>query len=134
MHKNRWAKRKGTIGERELIDLFWKTGRWSAHRIAGSGSSQYPSPDVIAGNKLRKLAIEAKVTSSTNKNFTLAEIEGLKEFAFVFGAEPWVAIKFKIENKWFFFSLEDLKENPNSFSINLKTAKIKGLLFEELIR
>lgn len=134
MHKNKWAKRKGTIGERELINLFWLTGNWSAHRIAGSGSSQYPSPDVIAGNRIRKLAIEAKVTSDIRKSFPLSEIEGLKEFASIFGAEPWIAIKFNKEKQWYFLCLEDLKENPATYSTTLKDAKMKGLLFEELIR
>ena len=135
MSKQRWAKRKGTIAERDLIHLFW-ANEWSAHRIAGSGSSQYPSPDVIAGNGARKLAIESKITSSNKKYFPEEEIEGLKEFCSIFGAESWIAIQFsKSDNKnWFFFSLEDLNKSGKSYNIDFKDCEMKGLLFEELIK
>ena len=74
-------KSVGINAERELIHLFWSSG-WSAVRIAGSGSSHYPSPDLIASNIARKLAIEAKVTKDkinaylrlfSYKNLTLEE-------------------------------------------------------------
>ena len=52
-------KAKGINAERELVHLFHKFG-WSAVRIAGSGSSKYPCPDVLAGNGFRRIAIEAK--------------------------------------------------------------------------
>jgi len=135
MSKQKWAKRKGTIAERDLINFFW-INNWSAHRIAGSGSSQYPSPDIIAGNGARKLAIEVKITSSNKKYFPINEIESLKEFCKIFGAESWIAIKFsKSENKnWFFFSLEDLNKSGKSYNIEFKDSKMKGLLFEELIK
>ncbi|MBW3020630.1 Holliday junction resolvase [Candidatus Woesearchaeota archaeon] len=136
MVKNRWAKRKGINAERDLINLFWSQEGWCAHRIAGSGSSRYPSPDLIAGSSLRKLAIEVKITSEDKKYFKQEEIEGLKEFSNIFGSEPWVAVKFSKSdnNNWFFFTLEDLNENKSSFSITLKDAEMKGLLFEELIK
>jgi len=50
-------KAKGSKGERELIKFFNESG-WVAIRSAGSGSSQYPSPDILAGNAMRRLAIE----------------------------------------------------------------------------
>jgi len=134
MNKQRWAKRKGTAGEREIIDLFWEQKNWGAHRIAGSGSSKYPAPDIIAGNRIRKLAIEAKVTSNKLKYFTLDEIKALQTFSSLFGAEPWVGVKFISEKKWFFFSLEDLNKKEKSYSISLEDGKRKGLLFEELIK
>jgi len=135
VNKNRWAKRKGTIGERDLVDLFW-TNLWSAHRIAGSGSNKYPSPDVIAGNGHRKMAIECKVTSDKKKYFTKDEIVALKDFASIFGAEAWVAVKFnKMENKdWYFFNLEDLNETDKTYNISYDECVMKGLLFEEVIK
>ena len=50
-------KSKGINAERDLIHKFWGTGKWSAVRIAGSGSMKYPSADILATNKLRTLAI-----------------------------------------------------------------------------
>ena len=71
------TKAKGTKGERELIHFFHEYS-WSAIRVAGSGSSKYPSPDVLAGNALRKIAIECKVTKDTKKYFPKVEIEHVK--------------------------------------------------------
>ena len=42
-------KSKGSKAERDLIHMFWAKG-FGAMRAAGSGSTQHPSPDVIAGN------------------------------------------------------------------------------------
>ena len=125
-------KSKGIKAEREIIHLFWKNG-WSACRVAGSGSIRYPAPDVIAGNNIRKLAIECKVTKDTRQYFTGKEIAELQEFSRVFGAEPWVAVKFN-NIAWYFLTLEDIKETSEGYSLNIETAKRKGFLFNELIR
>jgi Holliday junction resolvase len=124
-------KSRGTHAERDLIHLFWAQG-WAALRAAGSGSSQFPCPDVIASNNIRKLAIEAKLTTETKKYFTKKEITELQYFAQKFGAEPWTAIKF-FREPWLFLSLEDLEESGNSYSASLELAKRRGLTFEELI-
>ena len=125
-------KSKGINAERELIHLFWKKG-WSACRIAGSGSARYPSPDIIAGNNVRKLAIECKVTKDVRQYFTGKEISELQEFSRVFGAEPWVGVKFNNVD-WYFLTLEDIKDAGEGYSVNLQSAKRKGFLFDELVR
>jgi Holliday junction resolvase len=125
-------KSKGINGERELVHLFW-ANKWVALRIAGSGSSRYPSPDLLASNSVRKLAIEVKITKEQYKHFPGEEISDLKEFSQKFGAEPWIAVKFK-GNDWFFVSLEDLQQTTSNFSISLELAKRRGLSFSELIK
>ena len=125
------SKQKGSIAERDLVALFWENG-WSAHRIAGSGSSKYDSPDVIAGKAERKIAIEAKITKETTKYFTEKEILSLQSFSSIFGAEPWTAVKFP-KTDWLFISLEDLDKTEKNYKITLEKAKKKGLLFKELI-
>lgn len=125
-------KSKGINAERELIHLFWKTDSWAACRIAGSGSSRYPSADVLASNAVRRLAIEAKITKDHYKHFGKEEIEDLRTFATRFGAEAWIAVKFK-GNDWFFLTLEDLQETGENYSIPLELAKRRGLSFNELI-
>jgi holliday junction resolvase Hjr len=123
----------GTKAERELIKMFWKTNSWIAIRAAGSGCSRYPSPDILAGNILRKLAIECKTTRSKNNIYIpKEEIEQLEEFSSRFGAEPWLGIRFK-EKEWYFLSLEDTKQTSKNHCISTTLAKQKGLLFEELI-
>lgn len=123
-------KTRGINAERDLIHKFWKSG-WAAMRAAGSGSQQYPSPDVIAGNNLRKVVIESKLTSSTRKYFPKREIDELHYFAELFGAEPWIAIKF-LRKDWLFFTLEDLDDTPRGYAIGVKKEH-RGLSFEKLI-
>jgi len=124
-------KSKGINAERELVHMFWDKG-WACVRVAGSGSQRYPSPDLLAGNNLRKIVIESKLTKDSSKHFSDADIEQLKVFADMFGAEPWLAIKFSKD--WFFVTPEDLKETRGlNFSISKESARIKGLSFEQLL-
>jgi holliday junction resolvase Hjr len=125
-------KSKGINAERDLVHRFWEIG-WACVRVAGSGSSKYPSPDLLAGNNLRKFAIESKMCSGKIQYFTKKEISELKFFSDRFGAESWVAIKFKGLN-WFFLSLEDLEETEKAFSASRNLCERRGLSFEELTR
>jgi holliday junction resolvase len=125
-------KSKGINAERALIHMFWSI-RWAAIRVAGSGSSKYPSPDILVGNNIRKLAIECKASKDKKKYLTKEEIEHLKEFSDIFGAEPWIAIKFD-KIAWHFITIEDLKETENNYLVSDEIIKNKGLLFEELIK
>lgn len=125
-------KAKGTNGERELVKLFNESG-WGCIRIAGSGSSRYPSPDILAGNAIRRLAIECKVTKDQKKYLLAEEIEQLSTFSQKFGAESWIAVRFPGE-RWYFLMLEDLEKTENHFAVSLEMAKLKGLTAEELIQ
>lgn len=127
------SKKKGTRYERELLQLFWGN-KWGALRSPGSGSSQFPSPDILASNADRILAIECKSIKGTNKFIEKEKIEQLKEFSGKFGAESWVGMRFD-NHGWFFLALEDLKTSESgNFSISLELAKEKGLSFKELIK
>ena len=126
------TKSKGTKFERDLIHLFC-TNNWFAIRAAGSGSSRYPSPDILAGNNIRKIAIECKKIAGKNLYFPKNEIEQLRIFATGFGAEAWIAIHFK-KNPAMFLMLEDLKKTEKGYGVSVNLAKTKGLLFEEVIK
>jgi holliday junction resolvase Hjr len=128
--KNR--KAKGSKGERELVKFF-NENEFSCIRAAGSGSSQYPSPDILAGNAIRRLAIECKVTKDKKKYFQSQEIEQLRTFSNNFGAEAWVAVKFP-DQDWYFLMLEDLKNTGKCWLASLEKAKIRGLTKEELLQ
>lgn len=123
-------KAKGTKGERELVKFFNECG-WGAIRIAGSGSSKYPSPDILAGNAIRRIAIECKVTKERKKYFQNEEIEQLKTFSQNFGAESWIGIKFP-DVSWYFLTLEDLENTGRCWLVSLELAKRRGLTKEEL--
>ena len=124
-------KSKGINAERDLIHKFWANS-WCAVRVAGSGSMKYPSSDILATNKLRKVAIECKTSKEIKKYFLEEEIQQLKDFSDFFLAEPWIAIKFERE-PWFFINLEDMQKTKKGFLVSLEIAKTKGLLFEEFI-
>ena len=123
-------KSKGTNAERDLVRLFWSVG-WAAIRSAGSGSMHYPSPDVLVGNKIRKLAIEAKATKDVKKYIPKEDLADLINFSSYFGAEPWVAIKFS-GTPWVFVNPEDLKDSGNCYVFTKKDMATKGLSFEEI--
>ena len=125
-------KSVGTKGERDILKMFWDNG-WAAVRTPGSGSARFPSPDIIAGKKDRRMVIEAKITKENKKYFEEKEIRELKYFGNLFGAEIWVAVRFKGEN-WFFINIEDLIFSGKSYSVDKENAKMKGLLFEEIIK
>lgn len=126
------AKSKGSNAEREIIHQFWEAG-WAALRVAGSGSIKYPVPDLIAGNGIRNIAIECKATKDKHKYFEKREIEELKWFSQVFGAEALVSVKFNNQGTYF-IKIEDLLEKSKSFMTNLEIAQKKGQKFDELIK
>lgn len=124
-------KSRGINAERDLIHKFWSVG-WAALRAAGSGSQQYPAPDVLASNNVRKVAIECKLTTSTRQYFSKKEVRELQYFAEKFGAEPWLAVKF-FRQEWRFLPVEDAEETGASFVISLERAQNHGFTFEEFV-
>lgn len=124
-------KSKGISAERELLHFFWDSG-WACIRVAGSGSIRFPTPDLLAGNGARKLAIECKSVNDDKKYFSRDDVAQISDFARLFGAEPWLAVKF-LNVGWFFISLDDLDKTKNNFVVSLELAKSKGFSFQELI-
>lgn len=128
------SKKKGSKAERELLHMFWDTGIWAALRAPGSGSVPLPSPDILASNTKRYLAIECKSVREPKKYFPNEEIEQLKLFAARFGSEPWVGVRFDREGWYFIRPSEMLRsEGNNFFYITLEHARKKGLSFDKLV-
>jgi len=124
-------KRKGTRAENELLNLFWKHD-WACLRSAGSGSMRHPGPDLLVGNKLRRLAVECKTCNGLVKYLSKEDVDQLREFSLIFGAESWFAIKFnKID--WYFIGPEDLIQADSGFKVDINLLKTRGVSFEELI-
>jgi len=125
-------KGKGSKAERELLHMFWAKG-FAAVRSAGSGSMKYPGPDLIVSNKTRRLAVECKSTKKKKQYLDKYDIEQLREFCDIFGAEPWFAVRFARTN-WLFLSLDDIEKTENGYVIDAKVAERKGLLIDEVIK
>lgn len=127
------TKKKGTRLERELFHLFWDTNLFVALRVAGSGSTTVPAPDLLVGSKNRKLAIECK-SGKDKRYLTKKEVDELKEFSEKFGAEAWIAARFNNVD-WLFLRPDDLGVSKgNNYFVSIDLAKKKGLSFQELIR
>jgi len=124
-------KNKGSNAEREIVHLFWQTKDWAASRIAGSGSIKYPAPDIIAGNKNRRLAIECKTSKKQYQYLEKKEIHELEEYSKKINAEPWVAIKFS-KKEWGFIQTNALKPTRKHYMIKKKDLEIKGISFQQL--
>lgn len=124
-------KAKGTNAERELVHAF-NEANWSCIRVAGSGSSKYPSPDILAGNGFRRIAVECKTTAEKKKYLNQEDLDQLNTFARKFGSEAWIGLRFPGE-PWYFLMPEDLEHTGNCWAVSLELAQRRGLKFEELI-
>ncbi len=120
------VKKRGCDLERELVKLFWDIG-WAAIRVAGSGSSHFPSPDLLVSNGSRVIALECKSTCQQSKHVRKQEIEQLVIFAQRFGAEPWVGLRFN-HQKWSFFPIKQIK----SLNIKKKDIQSSGVSLENI--
>ena len=126
-------KAKGTAAENELIHRFWDTNEWVCIRVAGSGSTKYPAPDLLASRGDKKIVMEVKVVNGVKKYFTRQEINDLNFFSEKFGAEAWVGVKFE-SNQWYFIPTSELEQTKSeNYVIDLIKMKRQGFEFEEMI-
>ena len=124
-------KSRGIQAERQLIHSFWENG-WAAIRAAGSGSTSFPSPDIIAGYAGRRLVIEAKLTTDRKKYISKKDLQQLQFFAQTFTAEPWIAVKF-FREQWYFLYLDDLEDTGKNKVVSLELARLRGLTLQEVL-
>ena len=126
-------KAKGTAAENELVHKFWENN-WVCVRVAGSGSTQFPAPDLLASRGDRRIMMEVKIVNSHKKYFSEQEIKDLEYFSERFGAESWVGICFE-GRQWFFLPTAELQKTSagQSFVADLVEMKRKGFGFEEMI-
>ena len=126
------SKEKGSRTERELLNLFHSTGKFAPLRIAGSGCSPLPCPDLIVGGKKRVLAIECK-SGKGRRDIRKEQIEELKTFSKLFGAESWVGVRFD-NMPWYFLEIKHLGVSKGkNYFVNHDLVLKKGIKFEELI-
>jgi Holliday junction resolvase len=121
-------KSKGIKAERELNHLLWGE-KWACVRVAGSGASRYPTPDVLASNGKRVLAIECKSSKSKFQYLGMHEVEDLRQFSQIFGAEAWIGVRFS-SSPWRFFTLDELKKTEKGYVVGRNST---GRGFQELI-
>lgn len=123
----------GSREERELVRMLWDAECAAMRAPASGGATKKPLPDVIAGNGSIYLAIEVKSSSLERIYIDSEKIDGLKEFSQIFGAQPYIGVKF-LRKKWRFICLEDLHiTRNNNYRVNIDLAFDKGLDFDEIL-
>jgi len=122
---------KGANAERELMHLFFEAG-FSVVRIAGSGVSPLPAPDIIALKQGRIIAIECKARKAKNLAIEIQQMHDLAEWAKTAGGEAFVG--WKVPRKgWFFLKPGQLHNTGKFFTISLKDAEKQGKTLQEII-
>src|SRR3989344_3616037 len=127
------SKQKGARTERELFHMFWQEKGWAGIRVAGSGSTTLPSSDLLVGNGSKVLAMECKSGGRERRDIRREQIEELKIFSKLFGAEPWVGVRFD-NMPWYFLGVNEIgKSKGKNYFVDPKLVIEKGMRFEELI-
>ncbi len=121
--------KKGMKFERDLIHMFWDKG-YAALRTAGSGAARYPTPDVVAGNGNKFIALEVKKRNNLPVYLTENEVRELVMFSNLFGADAYIAVKIP-RKEWKFVDIDHLKK-CKSYRVDEEVYST-GINFESII-
>jgi Holliday junction resolvase len=124
--------KKGSAEERDLVHKLWDKNFAAMRAPASGGATKRPLPDVLAGNGKIYLAIEVKTTSKEKIYIDSPQIDGLCEFCDLFGAEPYLGVKFKF-TKWLFLPPDKIdRTRSNNYRVDKEVALEKGLELDEI--
>jgi len=125
--------RKGSSEERDLVHKLWEKNFAAMRAPASGGATKRPLPDVLAGNGKVYLGIEVKTTTKEKIYIDSLQVDGLCEFCDLFGAEPYLGVKFKY-TKWLFLPPDNIdRTRSNNYKIDKDVALEKGLELDEII-
>jgi Holliday junction resolvase len=125
-------KAKGSNAERELL-LELYNNKFAVARVAGSGSSKIPCPDIIALKNQKGLILECKTKIGEYLNIKPGQIEELKIFERLSGFPAFIVWRLE-KNKWYFIHYSKMKKTKKAFSIKKKDIIEKGSIFSEFIK
>lgn len=117
--------RKGANAERELIHAIWQAG-FAVSRVAGSGSSSLPSPDIIALKGLKRLAFECKAWDAAYLSLEIEKMEAQIEWCERAQAECWIGWKIPRQG-WLFLKPEHFSKAGKNYMISKTFAQTKGI-------
>jgi Holliday junction resolvase len=116
---------KGANAERELIHILWENG-FAVVRVAGSGKTALPAPDLIALNREKKLAFESKAWSSEHLSIPREQMDELAKWSGIAGAEFYIA--WKVPHKgWLFLKKEMFNANEKNYTLPKHIAMNKAI-------
>jgi len=125
--------RKGSAEERDLVHKLWDKNFAAMRTPSSGGATKKPLPDVLAGNGKIYIAIEVKTTTRNKFYVDSHQIDGLYEFCDIFGAIPYIGVKFKYI-KWIFLSPEKIERTrSDNYRVEKSTALIDGLELDEIL-
>ncbi len=122
---------KGAEAERELIHTLYDKG-FSVVRVAGSGKSSLPAPDLLALYQGRVLAFECKAWGNSSISIPVPKMQELLDWCQRAGAEPVIAWKYPRQG-WFFLKPTDLSASDKHYSITLRHARAKAMHLDVLL-
>jgi Holliday junction resolvase len=124
--------KKGSAEERDLVHKLWDRNFAAMRAPASGGATKKPLPDVIAGNGKIYLAIEVKTTVKDKIYVDYPQIDALEEFSNIFGATPYLGVKFKY-TKWLFLAPENIQRTKNdNYKVEKNYALEHGLEIDEI--
>ena len=122
---------KGASAERELIHSLSDKG-FAVLRVAGSGVSPLPSPDVVALKDGRIIAFECKAWKGNYLAIPVVTFNDEVNWAKTAGAEFFIAWKIPRAG-WLFVRAEHFRNAGKNFMISLEEAKKFTVTFEYLL-
>lgn len=126
--------KKGSNEERDLVHKLWEKGFAAMRAPASGGATKRPLPDVLAGNSEIYIAIEVKTTTKEKIYIDSPQIDALCEFSDIFGAKPYLGIKFKY-TKWLFLQPDKIERTrSNNYRIEKELALKNGLDLDEITK
>lgn len=126
--------KKGSNEERDLVHKLWERGFAAMRAPASGGATKRPLPDVLAGNSEVYIAIEVKTTTKKKIYIDYPKIDALCEFSGIFGAKPYLGIKFKY-SKWLFLVPDNIERTRNNnYRIEKELALKNGLDLDEITK
>jgi len=128
MKKN---KAKGSNAERELLFMLFEEG-FAVSRVAGSGCSTLPTPDIIAVKNKISVAIECKTKIGDYLNIKESQIEELKTWEKLSNCKSYIAWRLG-KDSWYFLELKDLKKTKKAYSIKKEDIINKGMRLKDFV-
>ena len=124
--------KKGSAEERDLVHKLWERGFAAMRAPASGGATKNPLPDVVAGNGKLYLAIEVKTTTKDKVYIDEPQINALCEFSNIFGAKPYIGVRFKY-TKWLFLEPSNTPRTRNgNYKVEKDYALEKGFEIDEI--
>lgn len=121
---------KGARSERELISIFCEKG-FSVIRAAGSGVSSL-CPDILVFKKGVQYAFECKAWESGSLSIEKEKFHTLKEWERNTGITTFIAWRIGRVG-WRFMYLDELEENPRSYTVTMGKAMAIDRRLEKLL-